>query len=31
MPDNNNYLIAAYAVVAVIVLGYAVNLWRRSR
>ncbi len=27
---NAGYVIAAYAVTAVIVLGYAVSLWRRS-
>jgi hypothetical protein len=28
---NAGYLIAAYAVTAVILVGYAVRLWRRSR
>jgi hypothetical protein len=31
MPDNGGYLITAYVVVAVILLGYTINLWRRSR
>lgn len=31
MPDNGGYMIAAYVVVAVVVVGYAVNLWRRGR
>jgi len=31
MPDNGNYLVAAYVVAAVILLAFAVNLWRRSR
>lgn len=31
MPDTGNYMIAAYVVVAVVVLGYVVNLWRRGR
>jgi len=31
MPDNGNYLIAAYIVAAVILLGFACNLWRNSR
>jgi hypothetical protein len=30
MPDNVNYMIAAYIVATVIILGYAVSLWRRS-
>ncbi len=30
MPETGNYLIAAYVVTAVVVLGYAVNLWRRG-
>ena len=31
MPDTGIYMIAAYVVVAVVMLGYAVNLWRRGR
>jgi hypothetical protein len=31
MPDNGNYLTAAYIVAAVILVGYAVVLWRESR
>ena len=31
MPDTGSYMIAAYVVVAVVMLGYAVNLWRRGR
>jgi hypothetical protein len=30
-PQNQSYLVAAYVVAAVIYLGYAVSLWRRSR
>jgi hypothetical protein len=30
MPDNGNYLTAAYIVAAVILLGYAIVLWRGS-
>lgn len=28
MPDNGGYMIAAYVIVAVFVLGYALRLWR---
>jgi hypothetical protein len=31
MPDNSSYMVAAYVVVAVVVLGYAWSLWRRGR
>lgn len=31
MPNNGNYLTAAYLVAAVILLGYAIVLWRASR
>jgi hypothetical protein len=31
MPDNGNYMIAAYVVVAVVVVGYVINLWRRGK
>lgn len=30
-PQNAAYMVAAYVVTAVILLGYAVTLWRRSR
>jgi nitrate reductase gamma subunit len=30
MPENGNYMIAGYVVVAVIVVGYVVLLWRRG-
>jgi hypothetical protein len=30
MPNNGSYLTAAYIVAAVIVVGYAVVLWRAS-
>ena len=29
-PDNGGYMVAAYAVTAVILVGYAVGLWRRA-
>lgn len=29
-PDNGGFLLAAYAVAAVIYLGYAVSLWKRA-
>ena len=31
MPDTGSYMIAAYVVVAVMVVGYAWSLWKRSR
>ena len=31
MPNNGGYLTAAYIVAAVILVGYAVVLWRASR
>jgi hypothetical protein len=31
IPQNAGYMVAAYIVVAVVVLGYAVSLWRRAR
>jgi len=31
MPDNGAYMVAAYTAAAVIVLGYAVALYRRGR
>jgi hypothetical protein len=30
-PDNAGYMVAAYIVTAVILVGYAVGLWRRVR
>ncbi len=30
MPNNGNYMIAAYVVATIIILGYTVSLWRRS-
>lgn len=30
-PDNGNYAIAAYIIVAVVVTLYAIILWRRGR
>ena len=31
VPDNRMYMIAAYVVTAVILVGYGVALWRRSK
>ena len=31
MPNNGNYLTAAYIVAAVILVGYSIVLWRASR
>lgn len=31
MPDNIGYMVAAYIVAAVILLGFALHLWRASR
>jgi hypothetical protein len=31
MPDNAAYMVAAYTVAAVIVLAYALSLYRRGR
>ena len=31
MPHNTGFMVAAYVVTAVILLGYAVTLYRRSR
>jgi hypothetical protein len=31
MPDNGNFMVAAYVVAAVILGGYGVVLWRRAR
>ncbi len=30
-PDNGGYMVAAYVVTAVILVGYAIGLWRRAR
>ena len=30
-PQNAGYMVAAYAVAAVILVAYAVSLWRRTR
>ena len=29
-PENNGYMIAAYILTAVILVGYAIALWRRA-
>ncbi len=31
MPENGGYMVAAYVVVAVIILGYALSLYLRTR
>lgn len=31
MPQNAGYMVAAYVVTAVILVGYAMTLWRRGR
>jgi hypothetical protein len=31
MPENGNYMIAAYIVVGVILIGYALSLYLRTR
>ena len=31
IPQNAGYMVAAYVVVAVLILGYALSLWRRGR
>lgn len=31
MPDNGGFMVAAYAVAAVLYVGYAIWLWRRGR
>jgi hypothetical protein len=31
MPENGNYMIAAYILVGVIVVGYALSLYLRAR
>jgi hypothetical protein len=30
-PQNGGYLVAAYVIAAVILLGYCLALWRRAR
>jgi hypothetical protein len=30
-PDNSGYMVAAYVLTALILVGYAVMLWRRAR
>jgi hypothetical protein len=30
-PDNEGYMVAAYVVTAVILVGYSAGLWRRAR
>jgi hypothetical protein len=30
MPENANYMIAAYIVATIIILGYTISLWSRS-
>jgi hypothetical protein len=30
-PENAGYMVAAYVVTAVILVGYAIGLWRRAR
>ena len=30
-PDTGRYMVAAYALVAVVVLVYAISLWSRAR
>jgi hypothetical protein len=30
MPENGNFMIAAYIVTAVVIGGYVVSLWRRG-
>lgn len=31
MPENGNFMIAAYLVTAVVIGGYVVSLWKRGR
>ena len=31
MPENGGYMVAAYVVVAVIIVGYALSLYLRTR
>jgi hypothetical protein len=30
MPDNGGYMVAAYLIVAVVLVGYTVRLWRQG-
>ena len=30
-PENGGYMVAAYVLTAVILVGYAVGLWRRAK
>ena len=30
-PENAGYMVAAYAVTAIILVGYAMGLWQRAR
>jgi hypothetical protein len=30
-PENGGYMVAAYVVTAVILIGYSAGLWRRAR
>ncbi len=30
MPETGSYMVAAYVVTAVVVVGYVVHLWRRG-
>jgi hypothetical protein len=30
MPNNGNYMVAAYIVATIIILGYTISLWKRS-
>jgi hypothetical protein len=30
MPDNGGYMMVAYAIVAVVLLGYALKLWKQG-
>jgi hypothetical protein len=30
-PENSGYMIAAYTVTALILVGYVLSLWRRAR
>jgi len=31
MPDNGGYMVVAYVIVAVVLLGYSLKLWRQGR
>ena len=30
MPDNGGYMVVAYVIVAVVLLGYTLKLWRQG-